>query len=199
MSLEKLNAALVQDVEALRQEGRAKAPERVLSGYVAPRDGRGPRYTIEGTGGEFLRMNSNSYLSLIASEESLHAKPPTRRGTSLRRRPWCRALHRRDIHDSMSRLEDRIARLRRASPAAKIFNSAPTRRISDCALTLTEQDDVSGSVTQLNHNCIIRGDAYRERPAREQGDLRVTTTWHELEKQCIENVPDGMDARGRDL
>jgi 7-keto-8-aminopelargonate synthetase-like enzyme len=64
MPLDKLNPALVKDVHALEQEGRAKAPERVISGYVPPRGSRGPRYTLRGSDGEFLRMNSNSYLSL---------------------------------------------------------------------------------------------------------------------------------------
>ena len=37
MPLDKLNPALVNDVQALEQQGRAKAPERVISGYVPPR------------------------------------------------------------------------------------------------------------------------------------------------------------------
>ena len=36
MSLDRLNAALVADVAALTAEGRAKAPERVIVGYVPP-------------------------------------------------------------------------------------------------------------------------------------------------------------------
>src|SRR5262245_59132106 len=64
MPLAKLNDALIGDVRALEAEGRAKAPERVITGYVPPSGGRGPRYTLRGAAGEFLRMNSNGYLSL---------------------------------------------------------------------------------------------------------------------------------------
>src|SRR5690348_5475235 len=34
MPLDKLNPALVKDVQALEKDGRAKAPERVITGYV---------------------------------------------------------------------------------------------------------------------------------------------------------------------
>src|SRR5439155_1208901 len=64
MSLEKLNPSLINEVQALEKEGRAKAPERVITGYVPPSGAGGPRYTLRGASGEFLRMNSNSYLSL---------------------------------------------------------------------------------------------------------------------------------------
>ena len=64
MSLDKLNAALVADVAALKQEGRAKAPERIIVGYVPAAGARGPRYRLHGSDRDFLRMNSNSYLSL---------------------------------------------------------------------------------------------------------------------------------------
>ena len=44
MSLDKLNVSLAHDVAALEREGRAKAPERVLDGYVPASGARGPRY-----------------------------------------------------------------------------------------------------------------------------------------------------------
>ena len=34
MSLQKLNSALLKEIAALDDEGRAKAPERVIVGYV---------------------------------------------------------------------------------------------------------------------------------------------------------------------
>ena len=60
MSLEKLSPALIREVAALAEEGRAKAPERILVGYRPAAGGRGPRYLLEGSDREFLRMNSNS-------------------------------------------------------------------------------------------------------------------------------------------
>ena len=52
MSLDKLNASLVRDVAELEQEGRAKAPERIIIGYLPPAGDRGPRYTLEGSDGD---------------------------------------------------------------------------------------------------------------------------------------------------
>ena len=43
MGLEKLSATLVEELAGLETEGRAKASERVIVGYVPPAAGRGPR------------------------------------------------------------------------------------------------------------------------------------------------------------
>jgi glycine C-acetyltransferase len=64
MSLQKLNAALLAEVSKLEQEGRAKSPERVIVGYLPGEGARGPRYRLAGSDRPYLRMNSNSYLSL---------------------------------------------------------------------------------------------------------------------------------------
>ena len=64
MALDKLNKVLDQEVEQLKREGRAKMPERIISGYLPPQGSKGARYLIEGCEQEFIRMNSNSYLGL---------------------------------------------------------------------------------------------------------------------------------------
>ena len=64
MSLKRLDNALTKELKALSNEGRAKAAERVIVGYVPPQGERGPRYRLKGFEREFIRMNSNSYLSL---------------------------------------------------------------------------------------------------------------------------------------
>ena len=64
MALEHLDKALQQELIDLQREGRAKPPERIITGYLPPAKGRGPRYTLQGEEKQFLRMNSNSYLSL---------------------------------------------------------------------------------------------------------------------------------------
>jgi glycine C-acetyltransferase len=150
MSLEKLNAALVTDVAALTEEGRAKAPERVIVGYVPASGTRGPRYRLRGSNREFLRMNSNSYLSLSnhaavigAADEASHAfgaGPGAVRFIDGTFAP----------HDE---LEQRIARFV-DRPAARIFNSAYTT-VLGLAITLAGPDTFwIGDA--LNHNCIIR-------------------------------------------
>ena len=73
MGLDKLNAALTKELSALESEGRTKAPERVIVGYVPPSGDRGPRYRLRGSEKEYIRMNSNSYLSLSHHPEVLRA------------------------------------------------------------------------------------------------------------------------------
>jgi glycine C-acetyltransferase len=150
MSLEKLNAALAADVAALAKEGRAKAPERVIVGYVPAEGANGPRYKLRGSDGVFLRMNSNSYLSLshhpqvlAAADSASHhfgAGPGAVRfidGTA--------ALH--------VALEARIAAFVHR-PAARIFNSAYTTTLG-LAITLAGPETFWIG-DELNHNCIIR-------------------------------------------
>lgn len=150
MSLAKLNPTLEQEVAALEREGRAKAPERIIAGYVPPRDGRGPRYRLEGSTQEFLRMNSNSYLSLSNHPALLEAADEASRrfgagpgavrfidGTSVE-------------HIA---LEARIARFT-GRPAARIFNSAYTS-VLGLSMTLSGPDTFWIG-DELNHNCIIR-------------------------------------------
>ena len=64
MSLTRLDKSLTKELDALHASGRAKAPERIITGLVHPQGGFGPRYRIEGEKRSFLRLNSNSYLSL---------------------------------------------------------------------------------------------------------------------------------------
>ena len=64
MPLEKLNVALKNDVAEIEEQGRAKAPERVIVDYVPASGEQGPRYRLRWSDLAYLRMNSNSYLSL---------------------------------------------------------------------------------------------------------------------------------------
>jgi glycine C-acetyltransferase len=150
MSLAKLNAALVADVAKLRDEGRAKAPERIIDGYVPPADGRGPRYRLRGSDREYLRMNSNSYLSLSNHPDVLAAAD--------------RASHAfgagpgavRFIDGTFAPHADLEARIARfvGRPAARVFNSAYTT-VLGMAITL-HGPDTFWIGDELNHNCIIR-------------------------------------------
>jgi glycine C-acetyltransferase len=150
VSLEKLNRALVADVARLAEEGRAKAVERIIVGYVPAAGSRGPRYRLRGNDRDFLRMNSNSYLSLsnhpevlAAADEASHqfgAGPGAVRFIDGTFAP----------HDE---LEQRIARFVNR-PAARVFNSAYTA-VLGLAITLSGPDTFWIG-DELNHNCIIR-------------------------------------------
>ena len=150
MSLDKLNATLRQEVADLEKEGRAKAPERIITGYVPPAGDRGPRYTLRGASGEFLRMNANSYLSLSNHPALVHAADEACRafGTG----PGAvRFIDGTSAHHAA--LEERIARFV-GRPAARAFNSAYTTTLG-LAIALT-RPDTFWIGDELNHNCIIR-------------------------------------------
>ncbi|WP_136796310.1 aminotransferase class I/II-fold pyridoxal phosphate-dependent enzyme [Desulfosediminicola ganghwensis] len=163
MSMEKLDAALVAELKSLEEEGRAKPPERVITGYIPPKDERGPRYTLAGVDGEFIRLNSNSYLSLSnhsalisAADEATHACGVGPGAV-------------RFIDGTFSyhkKLEERIAAFV-DKPAAKIFNSAYT---SNCGLALTIGNRKTHWIgDQLNHNSIIRGMRISGVPSNHKG------------------------------
>lgn len=150
MSLDALNASLAKDVAALQQEGRAKAPERIISGYVPASGARGPRYTLEGRDGVFLRMNSNSYLSLSHHPKMLHAADEAARvfGTG----PGAvRFIDGTSVHHVA--LEQRIAAFT-GRPTARAFNSAYTTVLGTAIALSGPETFWIGDA--LNHNCIIR-------------------------------------------
>ena len=151
MSLELLDAGLREDIRQLTEEGRAKAPERVIVDYVPAAGTTGPRYRLAGQGEKpFLRMNSNSYLSLSHHPKMIAAAD--------------RAAHVFGVGPGAVRfidgtfadhvaLEERIAQFM-GRPAAKIFNSAYTTNLG---LALAIQNRKTFWIgDELNHNCIIR-------------------------------------------
>ncbi len=185
MSLEKLNAALAADVEALEREGRAKAPERVIVGYEGPQGARGPRYRLEGSERGFIRMNSNSYLSLshhpkliAAADEATHdfgVGPGAVRfidGTF--------AHH--------VELERRVAAFT-GRPAAKIFNSAYTANLGQALAIGSPTTFWIGDA--LNHNSIIRAMRIAGVP-KENRSIFAHNDVGELVRR-VEEVPAGID------
>jgi len=150
MSLEKLNAALTEELAALESQGRAKAPERLIVDYIPPAADRGPRYRLRGSDLDFLRMNSNSYLSLSHHPAVLEAADEASRrfgaGPGAVRFIDGTFLPHAELEQGIAGFVGR--------PAARVFNSAYT---STLGLSLT----LAGPGTywigdELNHNCIIR-------------------------------------------
>ena len=185
MSLDKLNASLSAEVAALSGEGRAKAPERVLSGFVPAAGGRGPRYLLQGQQGEYLRMNANSYLSLSHHPAVLHAADEAARVFGAG--PGAvRFIDGTSVHHVA--LESRIAAFT-GRPAAKAFNSAYTT-VLGTAIALTGPDTFwIGDA--LNHNCIIRA----MRIANVPGDRRSIFAHNDADDLArkLEAVPDGIN------
>jgi len=185
MSMEKLDAALADELASLRQEGRAKPSERVITGYIAPRQGRGPRYTLAGVDGEFIRLNSNSYLSLSNHPELVRAADDATHACgvgpgAVRFIDGTFSYHRQ--------LEERVADFV-GKPAAKIFNSAYT---ANCGLALAIGSKKTHWIgDQLNHNSIIRAMRISGVPSNHKG-IFAHNDMDDL-RRCFTEVPAGIE------
>lgn len=181
----RLDASLAKDVSALVAEGRAKAPERVIVEYIPPKGPFGPRYRLDGYDQDFLRMNSNSYMSLSHRSEVIGAADEAthRFGTGPGAVRFIDGTHKEHVD-----LEKRIAAFTNR-PAAKIFNSAYT---SNLGLAIAIQNKKTYWIgDELNHNCIIRG----MRIANVPSSQRTIFKHNDMEglKHAIENVPEGIE------
>lgn len=184
MGLTELDQSLVQEVESLKAEGRAKPPERVIVEYIPARGEKGPRYRLAGSEREYLRMNSNSYLSLSNHPALIEAADAATRQFGV----GPGAV--RFIDGTFSyhvALEERIARFV-GKPAAKVFNSAYT---ANCGFALT----ISNAQTywigdQLNHNSIIRAMRIANVPGANRGIYQHNDM--EALQRCLAAVPADM-------
>jgi glycine C-acetyltransferase len=185
MSLAALEQALQQELEALTAEGRAKPPERVIAAYLPPQGEKGPRYRLQGSDKEFIRMNSNSYLSLSNHPELIRAADEATHALGV----GPGAV--RFIDGTFSyhaALEARIAAFV-GKPAAKIFNSAYT---ANCGLALALSTPKAYWIgDQLNHNSIIRAMRIAGVPSANKAIYRHNDM-DDL-RRCLEEVPEGME------
>ncbi len=185
MSTNKLDQSLTSELEVLATEGRAKNPERVITECIPAEGDFGPRYRLAGSDKEFIRLNSNSYLSLSFHPEVVKAAD--------------QATHEfgvgpgavRFIDGTFAphvRLEERIASFV-GKPAAKIFNSAYT---SNCGLALSISNKKTHWIgDQLNHNSIIRAMRITNIPSANKGIFKHNDM-DDL-KRCLEEVSEDME------
>ena len=185
MSLERLNAALVEEVRGLAAEGRAKAPERVIVGYVPPDGERGPRYRLAGAPGEFIRMNSTSYLSLSHHPALIAAADAATHQFGVG--PGAVRFIDGTFHHHVE-LEQRIAAFV-GRPAAKIFNSAYTANLGQALAIGSPRTFWIGD--ELNHNSIIRA----MRIAGVPKENRTIYAHNDMDalSRCLEEVPAGIE------
>jgi glycine C-acetyltransferase len=185
MPLPKLDDSLRKEISALEAEGRAKVPERIIMEYFPPAGKKGPRYRLKGSDKEYIRMNSNSYLSLSNDPELIEAADRAARKLGV----GPGAV--RFIDGTFSyhiALEERIARFV-GKPSARIFNSAYT---SNCGLALAISNKQTYWIgDQLNHNSIIRAMRISNVP----GSNRAIYDHNDMEglKKCLDGVPQGME------
>ena len=181
MPLNKLDIALQQEIEALKAEGRAKAPERVIVDYIPPRGDKGPRYKLQGSDQEYIRMNSNSYLSLSHHPALIEAADEATRKFGVG--PGAVRFIDGTFHYHVE-LEARIASFV-GKPAAKIFNSAYT---SNLGLALAINNKLTYWIgDELNHNSIIRAMRIANVP-RENKGIYKHNDMADL-KRCLDEVP----------
>ncbi len=181
MPLDKLDTALQQDIDMLHQEGRAKAPERIIMDYIPPRGENGPRYRLKGSDQEFIRMNSNSYLSLSHHPALIEAADEAARRFGAG--PGAVRFIDGTFHYHVE-LEERIARFV-GKPAAKIFNSAYTSNLGLALAINTQHTYWIGD--ELNHNSIIRAMRIANVP-RENKGIYKHNDMADL-KRCLDAVP----------
>ena len=185
MSTNKLDISLTEELEVLKKEGRAKAAERIIEQYIPPEGEKGPRYKLVGSNNEFIRLNSNSYLSL--SNHSKLAAAADKATQEFGVGPGAvRFIDGTFIHHD--RLEKRVAKFVE-KPAAKIFNSAYT---SNCGLALTISNNKTHWIgDQLNHNSIIRAMRISNIPSANKGIFKHNDM-ADLER-CLKQVPQGIE------
>ena len=185
MSLDKLDSSLAQEIDVLKEEGRTKIPERIINEYIPPKGEFGPRYRIQGSDNEFIRLNSNSYLSLSFHPAVLKAADDATAAFgvgpgAVRFIDGTFAPH--------ARLEERIAAFTE-KPAAKIFNSAYT---SNCGLALSISNKKTHWIgDQLNHNSIIRAMRITNIPSSNKGIFKHNDM--EDLKRCLDEVSPEME------
>jgi glycine C-acetyltransferase len=150
MPTSRLNDLLAGRLDELKRAERLKGDESVIRGVVPARDGKGPRYLLEGEGEKtFLRMNSNGYLGMsfqatvIAAEEEAARRFGTGPGAV------------RFIGGTWSphiRLERRLAAFH-GRDTAMLFSSAYATVMGILPPLITDKTAVISD--ELNHNCII--------------------------------------------
>ncbi|MFP3941744.1 MAG: aminotransferase class I/II-fold pyridoxal phosphate-dependent enzyme [Thermoanaerobaculia bacterium] len=150
MPLDRLHEALDVHLAELEEKGTLKGAEDVIVDVVPPRDGRGPRYRLEGQGDrEFVKMNSNSYLGLALHPEVIAAEEEVSRGfgTGPGAVRFISGTYRQHVE-----LEERLARFH-GREAAMAFSSAYATVMGLLPPLITGETVVISD--ELNHNCII--------------------------------------------
>jgi glycine C-acetyltransferase len=157
-----LEKILAERLDQLGRSGRLKGTESVIIGVAPPRDGKGPRYLLEGEGDRpFLRMNSNSYLGLALNARVMAAEDTAvhHYGTgpgAVRFISGTWAPH--------AALERRLAQFH-GRTAAMLFSSAYATVMGILPPLITDRTAVISD--ELNHNCIINAIALA-RPAEKR-------------------------------
>jgi glycine C-acetyltransferase len=149
MPTSRLAGVLERHVAELEAKGTAKGAESVVTRVIPPAGERGPRFVLRGEDGEFIRMNSNSYLGMSLRAHIIEAEEEASKefGAGPGAVRFISGTYTPHVD-----LEARLAAFH-GREAAMIFSSAYATVIS--AITALTTDQTMLISDELNHNCII--------------------------------------------
>jgi glycine C-acetyltransferase len=150
MPHDRMDRALTGSLAEMRESGRLKGRESVITGVVPASAGKGPRYRLDGEGDRlFLRMNANSYLGLALDPAVMAAEEAAVRefGTGPGAVRFISGTYAAHVD-----LERRLAEFH-GRPAGMIFSSAYATVMGILPPLIDPETAVISD--ELNHNCII--------------------------------------------
>ncbi|MEJ5229873.1 MAG: aminotransferase class I/II-fold pyridoxal phosphate-dependent enzyme [Pseudothermotoga sp.] len=150
MPLNRLTGTLNRELEQLRNEGRAKGKEFIITDVKKPEGKKGPRFLLKGfPGKEFIRMNSNSYLGMSLREEIIKVEEETSRkygvGPGAVRFISGTYLPHRELEKRLAHFHSR--------EDAMIYSAAYVTVIGVISSLVSSETIIISD--ELNHNCII--------------------------------------------
>jgi len=150
MGLNNLEKVLSQTLKELKDEGRLKGKEYIITKVKRPEGNKGPRYFLKGKGEqEFIRMNSNSYLGMSLREEIIQEEEKVTKEYGVG--PGAvRFIS--GTFEPHRELEKRLAKFHQRDDAM-LFSSAYTTVVGILTPLITKDTIVISD--ELNHNCII--------------------------------------------
>ena len=150
MGLNNLEKVLSQTLKELKEEGRLKGKESIITKVKKAQGEKGPRYFLKGKGEqEFIRMNSNSYLGMSLREEIIEAEERATKEYGVG--PGAvRFIS--GTFQSHRELEKRLAKFHQRDDAM-LFSSAYSTVVGILTPLITSDTIVISD--ELNHNCII--------------------------------------------
>jgi len=183
MPVNKIKTALEKELKDLRESGRDKGAEMVITDVIKPEGEFGPRVCIQGYGEKkFIKMNSNSYLGMSLNPEVIKAeeKAAEKFGVGPGAVRFISGTYAPHIE-----LEKKLADFH-GRESAMIFSSAYVTSLGVIYPLMTKETVVISD--ELNHNCIIQ--AIRlSRPAEKM--IYKHNNMDELEARMQEAVGKG--------
>jgi len=150
MGLDNLEKVLSQSLKELKDGGRLKGKEYIITKIKKAERKKGPRYFLKGKGEqEFIRMNSNSYLGMSLREEIIQEEERVTKeygvGPGAVRFISGTFQPHRELEKSLAKFHQR--------EDAMLFSSAYSTVVGILTPLITSDTIVISD--ELNHNCII--------------------------------------------